>query len=149
MIRPDIVLKDRLEEMGVILLIILAIVVPIFAFSGCKPASVAEDLRAGVVLVAEGVKSADSVCADVAEARNDIALAKTCAKAYDSARPLLESAETSLDAAQTDDAACKLAGAVQALFSFQVALQNVGVTLPPMVRDAIAFGSGLSGLCRA
>ncbi len=148
--KTDLNLKDRLEEIGVILLCILLISVPILAFSGCVPAAnAATDLRAGVVLVAEGVKEADETCAEVADATKDVMLAGACADAYDLARPLLESAEMALDASRTDDAACKLAGAVKALQGFQVALSNAGVSLPPLVRDALIFGAGLSGLCRA
>ncbi len=117
--------------------------------SGCKPSETATSLRAAVVLVAEGVKAADEVCANVAQSRKDVDLAIKCAESYDLARPFLLAAEMALDASQTNDAACSLSNAVQALFRFQLTLSHVGIPLPAISRDALSFAAGLSGLCHA
>src|SRR5574338_298624 len=71
---------------------------------GCGPAqpgaqSPARDYaRAAILLVSEGVKVADQVCADVALAKKDFTVAKTCADAYETARSSLLAAQTFVDA---------------------------------------------------
>lgn len=142
------------------LLLTFALVCPVVGAPyalGCAGSTPASQLpardyaRAGVMMVAEGVKVADDACATVAKAKSDAGLAKTCADAYDTARASLTGAMALVDAWDSADQksyVCTVGHAVSALSSMASAVTTAGgPALPAIVQDALSFGGQLSKGC--
>jgi len=120
----------------------------------CTPAKDASSLdrktaRAAILTVATAVAVADGVCATTARDRIDATLAKTCADAYDAARPALLAAESGVDAwdsGQQHDVACAANHAITALQNMGDALTRAGVTWPSVVTDALSISRTLQNV---
>lgn len=138
-------------------LLALALLV-VAVMQACRPADVphtrAEWQRAGVTLLARGVRASDTACAATAStmrvlARGDATrlgeaahVASECARVYKVARVSLEGAEAALDAAQgdvTSSVACAAAAALSA-----VDTAGRFADLPPVVRQARAVAIELA-----
>jgi len=107
-----------------------------------------ESARAAVVVVAEGVKVADEVCAQAGAKQKDAALLKTCADAYDTTRASLLAAESAVDAWDAGDKkslTCALAASVRGLAQIANAVTHAGVELPLLVTDALTLGAAFAG----
>lgn len=120
---------------------------------GCSPSpEVARDqARATVLTIARGVHDADMLCAELAYAKKDGKLARTCADAYDVARDALLGAESAVDAwddAHRGDVACAAAKGVASLTSMVSAIQGAGGKVPAVVTDALTLAPALVGVCR-
>lgn len=122
--------------------------------AACAPSSGAKDparetARGAILTVAEAVRVADGVCADLAIATKNAELAKRCARAYDIARPGLLAAEHGVDAwdqGLRGQIVCSLVDATRALVDIEDAIVNAGGRLPPVVEDARKL-AGLLGGC--
>lgn len=125
-----------------VLLMLLAL-----ALVGCTPSAADASrsaIRGSVLVTADALKLADSTCAKVATVKKDAALAKTCADAYDIARPFLLAAESGVDAYPNDGGVmCSLGSAIEALSHVAEALTAAGSPLPPVVVDALSLAKGL------
>lgn len=120
---------------------------------GCSPSpEVARDqARATVLTIARGVHDADMLCAELAYAKKDGKLARTCADAYDVARDALLGAESVVDAwdeAHEGQVGCATAKAVASLTSMVSAIQGAGGKVPAVVTDALTLAPVLTGVCR-
>ena len=130
----------------------IAVVTMAVMLAACRPADVPRDqARATVLTIAKGVQQADIACAEIAFAKADVALAKTCADAYDVARDALLGAESAVDAwdeAHRGDVACAAAKGVASLTSMVSAIQGAGGKVPAVVTDALTLAPALVGVCR-
>ncbi|WP_394823726.1 hypothetical protein [Pendulispora albinea] len=135
--------------------VMAAAILPLVHALGCGPArgasSPARDTARGAILtVAKAVSVADGVCTAAARERSDAKLAKMCADAYDAARPALLAAESGVDAwenGQRQRVACATTDAAVALRNLGDALARVGVSLPPVLSDALSLSRGLEEVC--
>lgn len=131
---------------------------PVLAIAGCRPADVphtrAEWQRAGVTLLARGVRASDTACAATASTMRALArgdghrleeaahVASVCAEKYTTARRALEGAEAALDAGGgdvTSSVACAAAAALSA-----VDTAGKYAELPAVVRQARAVAVELA-----
>lgn len=130
----------------------ISVVTMAVMLAACRPADVPRDqARATVLTIAKGVQQADIACAEIAFAKADVALAKTCADAYDVARDALLGAESAVDAwddAHRGDVACAAAKGVASLTSMVSAIQGAGGKVPAVVTDALTLAPALVGVCR-
>lgn len=105
-----------------------------------------EVARAAVLGVAEGVRAADRVCANVAKAKQDATLADRCSQSYAVARSsVLAAAEgvDAYDAASEGQVRCTIARGATALGEMATAISTAGGDVPPVVVDALAFAKTL------
>jgi len=119
---------------------------------GCSPSpEVARDqARATVLTIARGVHDADMLCAELAYAKKDGKLARTCADAYDVARDALLGAESAVDAwdeAHEGQVGCAAVKAVASLTSMMSAIKGAGGSVPAVVADALTLAPVLTGVC--
>lgn len=136
---------------------LMALVLALVFAAGCHPqeskAPARDTARAVVLLVAEGAKAADQLCAGYAARASNADLAKTCADGYDTVRSSLLAAEAGVDAwEQADKGAylCMVGKGVAALASIADAVRQAGgPELPPVVVDALSLGRALSGGCKS
>lgn len=137
----------------------LPVILMLLAFSmlGCGPAKSAdgvavnparETARAIVLLVTEGARSADELCAAAGAAAKDAKTLKVCADAYSVARPALLSAAAHIDTwegIEKKDVACAVGSAVRALDGAVQAMVAAGVKVPALISDAIKLGAAFAG----
>lgn len=137
----------------------LPVIFMLLAFSmlGCGPAKSAdgvavnparETARAIVLLVTEGARSADELCAAAGAAAKDAKTLKVCADAYSVARPALLSAAAHIDTwegIEKKDVACAVGSAVRALDGAVQAMVAAGVKVPALISDAIKLGAAFAG----
>lgn len=137
----------------------LPVIFMLLAFSmlGCGPAKSAdgvavnparETARAIVLLVTEGARSADELCAASGAAAKDAKTLKVCADAYSVARPALLSAAAHIDTwegIEKKDVACAVGSAVRALDGAVQAMVAAGVKVPALISDAIKLGAAFAG----
>ncbi|MDB4994369.1 MAG: hypothetical protein JWM74_1801 [Myxococcaceae bacterium] len=131
------------------------VVAAMFGAVACAAASGAgaqdparETARGAILTVAEAVRVADGVCADLALARKDAELARRCARAYDIARPGLLAAERGVDAwdtAERGQIVCSLDDAAKALTDIEDAIATAGGKPPPVAADAHKLAALLGG----
>jgi|GEM_PF-4570473 len=125
----------------------------------CTPPKDASDQRRAtargtVLVVAEAIHIADATCASTAKATRDLALAETCAQAYDDARAGLVAAAASVDA--WDDGShggvvCGVQRGLDGLGKLLPALRKAGAKIPTIVDDATRLGAILiasEGTCK-
>ena len=109
-----------------------------------------ETARAAVIMLAKTTAVADESCATLARNKQDAALAKKCADAYDVIRPLLMAAESGVDAWESgsrNQIACVVAKSAAALVDIVEAVNAVGGTLPSSVGDSLKFAASIVGEC--
>lgn len=114
------------------------------------PKTPRETARSIVLLVADGVKQADTSCAKLARDTQSVETAKTCAEAYNVARPSLQSAEQTIDAwneGANHQVVCSVYAAMRALASMRDAIIAAGGKLPGAVVDALELGQSLTKEC--
>lgn len=136
---------------------LLALALVAFLLGACTPAASADSVshnparetaRAIVMLVAEGARSADELCASAGTAAKDATLLATCAKAYAVARPALLSAAAHIDTwegIERKDVACAIGSAVRAVDGMVQALVAAGVKIPSLIVDAVKLGGVFAG----
>ncbi len=110
-----------------------------------SPTAARDTTRAVVLTVAEGVKVADHLCAQVAIAKHDKATAVACAHAYDVARPALIAAQYGIDAwdsGGSKDVPCAILDASKALRAVGDAVKAAGATVPAVALDALSLAEG-------
>lgn len=116
-----------------------------------------ENARASILLLARGVSLADEACATLARSKNDAAIAKSCADAYDEARGSLLSAEAGVNAwdpapggtsgSKKNDVACAVKHAAESLSKGTQVIQNAGGDLPLALSDALKLAPSIAGIC--
>ena len=124
----------------------------LYACSSTPPAnsSPRETARAAVILFAKTTAIADEACATLAKTKQDVSIAKTCADAYDIARPALLAAEAGVDAWESgskNEVACAVAKASNALTKIAETVKAGGGTLPLSVIDSLKFATSIVGEC--
>jgi hypothetical protein len=134
---------------------VLQVVLSLAPFVACfKGPMVPERAAARSVLltVAEGVKVADSTCAQVTKSPIDhaekVKILRACAVSYDVARASLLSTERLVDAwdgLSTKKVACAIMHAIGSLKEVKAALTSAKVEMPEVVDDAIDIALALSG----
>lgn len=122
-------------------------------FGACAPAPATprDEARSTVLLLSSGVATAVGVCAELSLSHDDLALAQTCANAYDVARPALLGAEKAIDgwdSGAAGDVACAAVRAADALGSMLAAIRAAGGAAPPAAEDALKRAPTLAGVCR-
>lgn len=128
----------------------MAAAVTLTACNGCAGAlsesvTPRERARAAVLVLAEGVRAADEICAARALDRHDIALAERCEAAYSTARSALLAAAGGVDAwgtAEGGDAACATLQGAAAARELAEAVRAGGADVPAVLSDGLAlFGA--------
>lgn len=135
----------------------------IILLAGCpKPDPVSpqrDSARAGLLLIAKAGVIADNACSELTKAKNDAAIAKTCADAYDNVRSSLLIAESSLEAwgpsegaspaaGGINQVACATKSAVEALSLVSKVIVDAGGKLSPTLIDALKFSTLFTSQCR-
>lgn len=111
---------------------------------GCMPPkSASETEHAAVVMAAEALKQADVACATIGAAKKDADLLKTCADAYNYARPALVVAQFYADSGDEANLEAELCVGVKGLQAESDAVVHAGGTVPPLVTEALRFAGGL------
>ena len=100
-------------------------------------------------LLAQAVLVQDNICATVAKEKNDQELASYCAIAYAGERAGLLAAASFIEAGSEEDAICAVLTVVKGVKQVNDMLLSKGVEEPLLVKQAIAIGDSLSGLCPA
>ena len=121
----------------------------------CHPATCAnaperQTARATILTVDRAVSVADELCATVARERGDAQIARTCDADYKAARPALIAAESAVDAwdsGQRGNVACTLGEATRSLGNVADALGRAGVSVPPLIVDALALSGAFGEVC--
>ncbi len=142
----------------IILFLVLASLFAGSATASCAPAAASpngavtnparETARAIVMLVAEGARSADELCAIAGKASANEKMLEVCAKAYGVARPAIMSAANQVDvwdAIDHKDIACAIGSAVRALDGALQAMVAAGVKVPLLISDAVKLGAAFAG----
>ncbi len=132
------------------------IMAAVLLFQGCSSTpgakTPARDVaRAVVVTLAKATAGADLVCASIAMAQKDAAIAKACADSYDVARPALLAAEAGIDAWEDGESgriACLVVDGATALSKTAETITKAGGKVPLDVADALKFATSIAGVCR-
>lgn len=114
-----------------------------------SPATARENVRAAVVVLAEGVRASDEICAARALDRHDLALAERCEDAYKTARLALLSAAEGVDAwgtAEQGDVACATARGAAAAKNLAKAIESGGASVPPILSDGLQLFAVLTNM---
>ena len=133
---------------------VLALCAILTLLTGCPQPAVSpqrDSARAGLLLVAKGGVTADGACSELAKAKDDAVIAKTCADIYDDVRSSLLIAESSLeawDSGKKNDVACATKHGVAALIKLTNLLKSNGANIPPVLFDAVKFSTFVAGECK-
>lgn len=110
---------------------------------GCAGANTFRyEARAAVLLVSDGLATADKTCAALAKTNEDADLANACAKAYDTGRLNLITVAKSVDAfdsGKARDVLCGMVYASDALSNMAELIAGAGGKVPPAIDDALAL----------
>lgn len=120
-----------------------------FALS-CGPVVTRAQARSAIVMMAEGVKEADKVCANVARSLPPdewLTLAERCAKSYHAARRALEDAELKIDTMDSAPAPfwCAAGDAASAIGAVVGAIGSRAALSAPL-QDAQLFAATVSAV---
>lgn len=116
--------------------------------AGCAPSRA--EARGAVLATAEAVRVGDETCAEVAIAKRDVELARTCTEAYRTARASVVTAAESVDAwneGAKGNVRCAISRAAAALGETAKAMRARGATLPRVIDDALVLTSVAAGGC--
>ena len=91
----------------------------------------------------------DNICAAVASEKNDQQLATFCSIAYSGERAGLLAAASFLEAGDEEDAICAVLDVVKGVKQVNDMLLSRGVEEPALVKQALAIGDALQGMCPA
>lgn len=110
-----------------------------------------DSARAGLLLIAKAGVIADDACSELAKAKDDATIAKTCADAYDDVRSSLLIAESGLeawDSGKKNDVACATKHSAAALTKLADLLKGAGAKIPAVLFDAVKFSAFVAGECK-
>ena len=110
-----------------------------------------DSARAGLLLIAKAGVIADGACSELAKAKDDSTIAKSCADVYDDVRSSLLIAESGLeawDAGKKNDVACATKHGAAALTKLAALLQGHGAKIPSVLSDAVKFSAFVAGECK-
>jgi hypothetical protein len=102
-----------------------------------------------VQTAADAWVAAAEACVAVATAKQDDAFRQSCEKVLEPARLSILAAANAVDAATASSLPCSLSNVASALGQVSEALAAAGVTVPPIVADAISLAQGFAGPCPA
>lgn len=111
---------------------------------GCtQPKSAADEEHTAVVMAASALKAVDDTCATLGTQKQDVNLLKTCADAYNYARPALVVAQYYADTGNEAGLEAELCVGVKGLQAEADAVVHAGGTVPPLATEALRFAGGL------
>lgn len=148
--------KTRIEYSTVMKICPIAVLLLLIPTeSGCSSTPDAksvprETARAAVIMLAKTTALADETCSTLARTKQDAALAKKCADAYDVIRPSLLAAENGVnawEAGSKNQVACAIAKSAAALVDMNDAIKASGENMSMSVSDSLKFVTPIVGEC--